>query len=63
VENPVTLSYEQLKAMPKQEQVTQQYCIQGWSGLAKWGGVPMRDIVELVRPSPQAYWAVFYSYA
>jgi len=49
--------------MPKQEQVTQHYCIQGWSGVAKWGGVPMRDIVALVRPSPQARWAVFYSYA
>jgi len=63
VENPVTLSYDQLKAMPKQEQVTQHYCIQGWSGVARWGGVPMRDILTLVRPLPQARWAVFYSYA
>src|SRR5499427_1546322 len=29
VENPIVLSYDQLKAMPKQEQVTQHYCIQG----------------------------------
>ncbi|MEU6345665.1 molybdopterin-dependent oxidoreductase [Streptomyces sp. NPDC046977] len=63
VESPVTLSYEELKGMAKQEQVTQHYCIQGWSGVAKWGGVPMRDIVDLVRPLPQARWAVFYSYA
>src|SRR5215472_4654422 len=63
VDTPLTLTYQQLKAMPKQEQVTQHYCIQGWSGVAKWGGVPMRDIVALVRPSPQARWAVFYSYA
>lgn len=63
VENPVTLSYDQLKAMPRKEQITQHYCIQGWSGVAKWGGVPMRDIVELVRPLPQARWAVFYSFA
>src|SRR5262245_27410888 len=63
VENPVVLSYDQLKSMPKQEQVTQHYCIQGWSGIAKWGGVPMRDIVALVRPSPQARWAIFYSFA
>jgi DMSO/TMAO reductase YedYZ molybdopterin-dependent catalytic subunit len=63
VENPVTLSYDRLKAMPKQEQITQHYCIQGWSGVAKWGGVPMRDIVALVRPLPQARWVVFYSYA
>ena len=63
VEHPITLSYDQLKAMQKQEQITQHYCIQGWSGVAKWGGVPMRDIVELVRPLPQAHWAIFYSYA
>src|SRR5215472_4034247 len=62
VDNPVSLSYPQLKAMPKQEQVTQHYCIQGWSGVAKWGGVPMRDILDLVHPSPQARYAVFYSY-
>jgi len=61
VENPVSLSYDQLKAMPKQEQITQHYCIQGWSGVAKWGGVPMRDIVALVRPLPQARWVIFYS--
>lgn len=63
VEKPATLSFDQLKAMPKQEQITQHYCIQGWSGIAKWGGVPMRDIVALVRPLPQARWAVFYSFA
>jgi len=62
VDNPVTLSYAQLKAMPKQEQVTQHYCIQGWSGVAKWGGVPMRDILDLVRPRPEARYAVFYSF-
>ncbi len=63
VENPVTLSYADLMAMPKQEQITQHYCIQGWSGVAKWGGVPMRDILALVRPLPHAHWVIFYSLA
>jgi hypothetical protein len=63
VENPLTLSYDELKAMPKQEQITQHYCIQGWSAVGKWGGVPMRDIVALARPTPQARWVVFYSFA
>ena len=63
VENPVTLTYDQLTAMPKQEQITQHYCIQGWSGVAMWGGVPMRDILALVRPLPQARWVIFYSLA
>jgi len=44
VERPLEFSLADLKAMPKQEQVTTHFCIQGWSGVAKWGGVPMRHI-------------------
>src|SRR5215467_7394536 len=62
VNKPITLSYEQLKRMRKKEQITQHYCIQGWSGVAKWGGVPMRDILDLVQPTPDARFAVFYSF-
>src|SRR6185312_25735 len=39
------------------------FCIQGWSGVAEWGGVPMRDILDLVKPLPEARYAVFYSLA
>jgi sulfoxide reductase catalytic subunit YedY len=63
VESPRTFTYAELKAMPKQEQITTHFCIQGWSGVAKWGGVPMRHILELVRPTPEARYAVFYSFA
>lgn len=63
VERPKDFSYAELKAMPKQEQITTHFCIQGWSGVAKWGGVPMRHILELVRPTPEARYAVFYSLA
>jgi DMSO/TMAO reductase YedYZ molybdopterin-dependent catalytic subunit len=63
VENPVVLTTKQLKAIPKQEQITQHYCIQGWSGIAKRGAVPMKQFVDMVRPLPQANWVVFYSFA
>ncbi|HSV03242.1 MAG TPA: molybdopterin-dependent oxidoreductase [Phenylobacterium sp.] len=63
VEHPREFSLAELKALPKQEQITTHFCIQGWSGVAKWGGVPMREILELVRPTPQARYAVFYSLA
>ncbi len=63
VENPVELSLADLKAMPKQEQITTHFCIQGWSGVAKWGGVPMRAILDLVKPTAEARYAVFYSLA
>ncbi|MCC3314109.1 molybdopterin-dependent oxidoreductase [Nocardia africana] len=61
VDNPVELSLDQLRAMPRHEQITQHFCIQGWSGVAKWGGVSMASILEVVRPRPEAKWAVFYS--
>ena len=62
VEKPQEFSLAQLKAMPKQEQITAHYCIQGWSGVAKWAGVPMRHIMELVKPTAAARYAVFYSF-
>ena len=63
IEAPQDLSLADLKAMPKQAQITDHFCIQGWSGVAKWGGVPMRDILDLARPLPAARYAVFYSLA
>lgn len=63
VENPKVFSYAELKALPKQEQITEHFCIQGWSGVAKWGGVPMRRILDIVKPLPQARFVVFYSFS
>jgi methionine sulfoxide reductase catalytic subunit len=61
VDNPVELDLTQLRALPHHEQITQHFCIQGWSGVAKWGGVSMHTIVDLVKPQPEARWVVFYS--
>jgi len=63
VEAPCEFSLADLRALPKQEQITTHFCIQGWTGVAKWGGVPMRDILDLVRPMPEARYVVFYSLA
>ena len=61
VENPVDLSLADLRALPYHEQITQHFCIQGWSGIAKWGGVSMQTIIDVVKPQPAAKWVVFYS--
>lgn len=63
VNHPQEFSLLDLKAMRKQEQITTHFCIQGWSGVAKWGGVTMRDIMMLVEPTDAARYAVFYSLA
>jgi methionine sulfoxide reductase catalytic subunit len=61
VQKPVELDLEQLRALPHHEQITQHFCIQGWSGVAKWGGVAMGTILDLVEPMPEAKWVAFYS--
>ncbi len=61
VDKPVELSLTELRALPHHEQITQHFCIQGWSGVAKWGGVSMSTILDLVEPQSDANWVVFYS--
>uniref|UniRef100_UPI0025902F71 molybdopterin-dependent oxidoreductase n=1 Tax=Arthrobacter sp. TaxID=1667 RepID=UPI0025902F71 len=63
VDNPAELDLKQLRALPHHEQITQHFCIQGWSGVAKWGGVSMQTILDLAKPRPEAKWVVFYSFA
>lgn len=62
VENPVELSLEDLRGMGIKRQTTLHHCIQGWSGIAEWGGLPMANLIRLVRPKPNARAAVFYSF-
>jgi sulfoxide reductase catalytic subunit YedY len=62
VENPVELSLDDLRALGKQDQITLHHCIQGWSGIAEWGGLPLKEIVKLVQPKPGVQAVVFYSF-
>jgi DMSO/TMAO reductase YedYZ molybdopterin-dependent catalytic subunit/thiosulfate reductase cytochrome b subunit len=62
VENPVALSLDDLRALNKKTQITLHHCIQGWSGIAEWGGLPVLELVKLVRPKPGARAIVFYSF-
>lgn len=61
VENPTAFSLDDLRALPYHDQITQHFCIQAWSGVAKWGGVSMQTIIDIVKPLPEAKWVVFYS--
>jgi DMSO/TMAO reductase YedYZ molybdopterin-dependent catalytic subunit len=54
VEHPVELLLAELRTLPYHEQITQHFCIQGWSGVAKWGGVSMQTIMDIVKPLPEA---------
>jgi len=62
VERPVELSLSDIQALGKKEHITMHHCIQGWSGIAQWGGVPMRTLVELVKPKPSVKTVAFFSF-
>lgn len=62
VENPGEFSLGDLEKMGAVEHVTMHHCIQGWSGIAKWGGIPMKALMERVKPKPEAKVAAFYSF-
>jgi DMSO/TMAO reductase YedYZ molybdopterin-dependent catalytic subunit len=62
VERPVELSLEEIRTMPRSSQITLHHCIQGWSGIAQWGGLPMAALMDLVRPTAAAQVAIFHSY-
>lgn len=62
VEHPVELSLPELQALGKTEQITLHHCIQGWSGIAQWGGIGMNELMDLVRPKPSAKAVIFYSF-
>ena len=62
VENPVALSLADLDKLGHVEHITMHHCIQGWSGIAKWGGIPMKTLIDLVRPKPEARVVAFFSF-
>ncbi len=62
VENPVELSLEELKDMGKEQNITMHHCIQGWSGIAEWGGLPLSQIIALVKPDPSVTTVAFFSF-
>ena len=56
------MSLEDLKKLPKAEQITKHNCIQGWSAIAQWGGLKVSDFINHFDISPKAKFIVFYAY-
>jgi DMSO/TMAO reductase YedYZ molybdopterin-dependent catalytic subunit len=62
VERPVTLTYEQLRALPRAEQVSDFHCVTGWSVKnVHWAGVRFRDLLAAARPRASARALTFVS--
>jgi DMSO/TMAO reductase YedYZ molybdopterin-dependent catalytic subunit len=62
VERPRTLTYSDLRALPKARQVSTFHCVTGWTVKnVHWGGVRFRDLLAAVRPKPNASVLTFVS--
>ena len=62
VEQPVDLTYDELLALPRAEQVSDFHCVTGWSvDNVHWAGVRLRDLLAAVRPTPDADALTFVS--
>lgn len=60
VEEPTKFTLAELKAMPSRTQITRHDCVEGWSAIGKWTGVPLTAVLARVKPTPQARYVVFH---
>jgi sulfoxide reductase catalytic subunit YedY len=62
VSNPLQLSLDDLRKLNYESNITKHCCIQGWSGVGEWTGIPVRDILTLCQPLPSSKYIIFHSY-
>ncbi|NYT70879.1 molybdopterin-dependent oxidoreductase [Halomonas sp. QX-2] len=60
VEEPMTLSLPALREMASRTQITRHDCVEGWSCIGQWTGVPLADLLDRVRPADTARFVVFH---
>lgn len=60
VARPMSLSMQQIRAMPARTQITRHDCVEGWSAIGKWHGVPLRLLLDAAQLRRDARYIVFH---
>jgi DMSO/TMAO reductase YedYZ molybdopterin-dependent catalytic subunit len=60
VKQPLSLSLSALRALPSRIQITRHDCVEGWSAIGKWRGVPLSSVLKLAGVLPPARYVVFH---
>ncbi len=60
VTRPLKLGLAELKALPARTQITRHDCVEGWSAIAGWTGVPLGDLLHRAGLMPTARYIVFH---
>jgi DMSO/TMAO reductase YedYZ molybdopterin-dependent catalytic subunit len=62
VRNPVRLSLRDIEALPRLSYTVKHHCVEGWTAVATWTGVPLSVIAQKVQPTSQARYLRFDSF-
>ncbi|MFC0267864.1 molybdopterin-binding protein [Kushneria aurantia] len=60
VDNPLSLSLAEIRAMPARTQITRHDCVEGWSVIGQWTGPVLGDVLARAGVQPQARYVVFH---
>jgi DMSO/TMAO reductase YedYZ molybdopterin-dependent catalytic subunit len=60
VERPLQLSLAELRALRSRTQITRHDCVEGWSAIGKWTGVPCSEVLALAEPRAEARYVMFH---
>ena len=56
---PRRYTLAELRALPSRTQITRHDCVEGWSCIGQWTGVPLAAILDAVQPTAAARYLVF----
>jgi len=62
VRKPVDLTLDRILALPRVSYTVKHHCVEGWTAIATWAGVPFHVVAELVEPLPAARYVSFRSF-
>jgi DMSO/TMAO reductase YedYZ molybdopterin-dependent catalytic subunit len=56
----LSLSVADLRRLPRRTQITRHDCVEGWSAIGMWTGVPLSLLLKAAAMKPNARYAVFH---
>ncbi len=62
VATPLEFSLDALRALPNRTQITRHDCVEGWSVIGRWSGVPLAHLLDLARLRAGARYVVFHCF-
>jgi DMSO/TMAO reductase YedYZ molybdopterin-dependent catalytic subunit len=60
VDRPASYSLAELRRLPSRTQITRTDCVEGWSAIAQWTGVPLRLLLRAAGLKSQSRYVVFH---